>query len=34
MPDTQEIRLLAVNDLLRKPFSFTDVGTKIRKYLA
>ena len=34
MPDTHEISTLKLSDFLRKPFSFTDVGTKIRKYLA
>ncbi|MEE4195393.1 MAG: ATP-binding protein [Anaerolineae bacterium] len=33
MPDTGKLNKLSVSDFLRKPFSFTDVGTKIRKYL-
>ena len=33
LPENSEINKLSVYDLLRKPFSFTDVGTKIRKYL-
>lgn len=33
LPDTGRIKNLYASELIRKPYSFSDIGTKIRKYL-
>jgi len=33
LPDTGRIKRMYASELIRKPYSFSDIGTKIRKYL-